>query len=265
MDRALIIGIILGIIMIGLGIWLQLQGTGASFLNFWSLSSLFVVMGGMIASIFVSFPLSNVIGLGEAIGAVMLEESDKMGPVVDEACDVAEIARKGPEALDKAVTSIVNPFFKDGVQMVRDGYALEEITDIMETRIRYREKREKIQADMLRSMGTLAPAWGMIGTLMGLVVMLAGFGGEGGADGLGPGMSVALITTFYGAIFANLFFNPMADKLEVKTRKTSITYSMLVEAARLIFQKKHPIIMREKLNSYIPPREWKRGDVEINA
>ena len=67
--------------------------------------------------------------------------------------------------------------------MVRDGYALEEITDIMETRIRYREKREKIQADMLRSMGTLAPAWGMIGTLMGLVVMLAGFGGEGGADG----------------------------------------------------------------------------------
>ena len=114
-------------------------------------------------------------------------------------------------------------------------------------------------------MGTLAPAWGMVGTLMGLVVMLAGFGGEGGTDGLGAGMSAALITTFYGAIFANLFFNPMADKLEVKTRKTSIAYNMLVEAARLIYQKKHPIIMREKLNSYIPPREWKRGDVEINV
>jgi chemotaxis protein MotA len=265
MDRALVIGIILGIIMLVLGIWMQLTGPAASFGSFWSAGSLFIVGGGMVASIFVSFPLSNVIGLGEAIGAVIKEENDKMGPMVDEACHVADIARKGAAELDKSVGSIVNPFFKDGVQMVRDGYDVEELTEIMETRIKYREKREKLQADMLRSMGTLAPAWGMVGTLMGLVIMLAGFGGEGGADGLGPGMSAALITTFYGAIFANLFFNPMANKLEVKTRKTSIAFNMLVQAARLIHQKKHPIIMREKLNSFIPPREWKRGDVEINA
>jgi len=265
MDRALIIGIILGIAMIGLGIWIQLQGTGESPLMFWSTSSIFIVGGGMIASVFVAFPLNNVIGLGEAIGAVVSEEDNKLGGMVDEACDVAEVARKGPTELDNKVSSIINPFFRDGVQMVRDGYAIEELTDIMETRIKYREKREKIQADMLRSMGTFAPAWGMVGTLMGLVVMLAGFGGEGGTDSLGAGMSAALITTFYGAIFANLFFNPMADKIEVKTKKTSIAYSMLVEGARLIHQKKHPIIMREKLNSYIPPKEWKRDDVEINA
>ena len=84
--------------------------------------------------------------------------------------------------------------------------ALEETTEIMETRIEYREKREKIQTDMLKSMGDLAPAWGMVGTLIGLVLMLAGFGGEGGADNLGGGMAAALITTLYGAVFANLFF-----------------------------------------------------------
>ena len=90
--------------------------------------------------------------------------------------------------------------------MVVDGYSLDEITEIMETRIEYREKRENVQKSMLKSMGDLAPAWGMVGTLIGLVLMLAGFGGEGGADNLGGGMAAALITTLYGAVFANLFF-----------------------------------------------------------
>ena len=91
--------------------------------------------------------------------------------------------------------------------MVVDGYSLEELTEIMETRIEYREKRESVQKSMLKSMGDLAPAWGMVGTLIGLVLMLAGFGGEGGADNLGGGMAAALITTLYGAVFANLFFH----------------------------------------------------------
>ena len=142
--------------------------------------------------------------------------------------------------------------------MVVDGYSLEEVTEIMETRIEYREKREKIQTDMLKSMGDLAPAWGMVGTLIGLVLMLAGFGGEGGADNLGGGMAAALITTLYGAVFANLFFLPMAQKMGNKTTQTSMSAALLVEAARLIHQKKHPIIVREKLNSFIPPAEWKR-------
>ena len=152
---------------------------------------------------------------------------------------------------------IKNYFFKDGVQMVVDGYGLEEITEIMETRIEYREKREKVQTDMLKAMGDLSPAWGMVGTLIGLVLMLAGFGGEGGADNLGGGMAAALITTLYGAVFANLFFLPMADKMGNKTTQTSMSAALLVEAARLIHQKKHPLIVREKLNSFIPPGEWK--------
>jgi chemotaxis protein MotA len=174
------------------------------------------------------------------------------------ACEVSESARKGPSDLEKAVDTIRIYFLKDGVQMVVDGYSLEEVTDILETRIEYREKREKVQTDMLKAMGDLAPAWGMVGTLIGLVLMLAGFGGEGGADNLGGGMAAALITTLYGAVFANLFFLPMAQKMGNKTTQTSMSANLLVEAARLIHQKKHPIIVREKLNSFIPPSEWKR-------
>ena len=180
-----------------------------------------------------------------------------MGPLVDEAVEVAEVGRKGAADLEKSVDGIKNYFFKDGVQMVVDGYSLDEITEIMETRIEYREKRENVQKSMLKSMGDLAPAWGMVGTLIGLVLMLAGFGGEGGADNLGGGMAAALITTLYGAVFANLFFLPMADKMGNKTTQTSMSAALLVEAARLIHQKKHPLIVREKLNSFIPPGEWK--------
>ena len=105
----------------------------------------------------------------------------------------------------------------------------------------------------------MAPAWGMVGTLIGLVVMLSGFGGEGGGtDTLGAGMSAALITTMYGAIFANLFFLPMADKIKTRITSSSTEQNLQMEAARLIHQKKHPIIVREKLNSFIPPKEWKQ-------
>ena len=260
MDIALIIGVVLGMAaMIGsIAYALFVEGSAGGFGDFISIPSFGIVAGGMIASIFVAFPMPHVVALGKAIGAVLKPADDKMGPLVDTACEVGESARKGAADLEKAVDTIRIYFLKDGVQMVVDGYSLDEVTEIMETRIEYREKREKVQTDMLKSMGDLAPAWGMVGTLIGLVLMLAGFGGEGGADNLGGGMAAALITTLYGAVFANLFFLPMAQKMGNKTTMTSMSASLLVEAARLIHQKKHPLIIREKLNSFIPPAEWKR-------
>ena len=260
MDIALIIGVLFGFAcMVGsIAFALFVEGSAGGFGNFLSAPSFGIVFGGMIASIFVAFPMYHVTALGKAIGAVLKPADDKMGPLVEMAVETADVARKGPADLEKGVDGIRNYFFKDGVQMVVDGYSLEETTEIMETRIEYREKREKIQTDMLKSMGDLAPAWGMVGTLIGLVLMLAGFGGEGGADNLGGGMAAALITTLYGAVFANLFFLPMAQKMGNKTTQTSMSAALLVEAARLIHQKKHPIIVREKLNSFIPPAEWKR-------
>ena len=260
MDIALIIGVVLGLAaMIGIIAYaLFVEGSAGGFGDFISIPSFGIVFGGMIASIFVAFPMPHVVALGKAIGAVLKPADDKMGPLVDTACEVGESARKGAADLEKAVETVRIYFLKDGVQMVVDGYSLDEVTEIMETRIEYREKREKVQTDMLKSMGDLAPAWGMVGTLIGLVLMLAGFGGEGGADNLGGGMAAALITTLYGAVIANLFFLPMAQKMGNKTTMTSMSACLLVEASRLNHQKKHPLIIREKLNSFIPPAEWKR-------
>ena len=255
MDIATIVGIILGIASILGGILLMTPDLGM----FGSVSSFAIVFGGMIASVSVAFPLLEVMKLGAAMGAVFKGSKEKLGDEVDGAVEVSETARKGVADLESKVSSIDNPFFRDGVQMVIDGMAIEELTDILTTRIDYRESRERTQADLFKNMGVMSPAWGMIGTLIGLVVMLAGFG-EGGTDTLGAGMSAALITTFYGAVFANLFFLPMSAKILTRVAFHSTQQSLYLEACRLIHQKKHPIIVREKLNSYIPPKEWKREE-----
>jgi len=255
MDIATIIGIILGIGSILGGILLMTPDLGM----FGSVSSFAIVFGGMIASVSVAFPLQEVMKLGAAMGAVFKGSKEKLGDEVDGAVEVSETARKGVADLESKVSSIDNPFFRDGVQMVIDGMAIEELTDILTTRIDYRESRERTQADLFKNMGVMSPAWGMIGTLIGLVVMLSGFG-EGGTDTLGAGMSAALITTFYGAVFANLFFLPMSAKILTRVAFHSTQQSLYLEAIRLIHQKKHPIIVREKLNSFIPPKEWKREE-----
>ena len=208
MDIATIIGILLGIGSILGGIILMTPDLGM----FGSVSSFAIVFGGMIASVSVAFPLQEVLKLGAAMGAVFKGSKERLGDEVDGAVEVSETARKGVAELESKVSTIDNPFFRDGVQMVIDGMAIEELTDILTTRIDYRESRERTQADLFKNMGVMSPAWGMIGTLIGLVVMLSGFG-EGGTDTLGAGMSAALITTFYGAVFANLFFLPMSAKI----------------------------------------------------
>ena len=255
MDIATIVGILLGIGSILGGILLMTPDLGM----FGSVSSFAIVFGGMIASVSVAFPLQEVMKLGAAMGAVFKGSKEKLGDEVDGAVEVSETARKGVADLESKISSIDNPFFRDGVQMVVDGMAIEEVTDILTTRIDYRESRERTQADLFKNMGVMSPAWGMIGTLIGLVVMLSGFG-EGGTDTLGAGMSAALITTFYGAVFANLFFLPLSAKILTRVAFHSTQQSLYLEAVRLIHQKKHPIIVREKLNSYIPPKEWKREE-----
>ena len=257
MDIATIIGIVLGLVAIVGSILLMT----ADFAMFGSLSSFGIVFGGMIASVAVAFPLKDVLQLGAAMGAVFKGSGDELGSLVDEAVEASEVGRKGVADLENHIGNIKSFFFKDGAQMVVDGYSLEELTEILNTRIDYRELRENTQAGLFKSMGTMAPAWGMVGTLIGLVVMLSGFGGEGGGtDTLGTGMSAALITTLYGAILANLFFLPMAEKVKSRISFSSTMQSLQLEAARLIHQKKHPIIVREKLNSFIPPKEWKKDE-----
>ena len=133
---------------------------------------------------------------------------------------------------------------------------LEDMREILEQREAFRYKRESTEAELMKTMGTYAPAFGMVGTLIGLVFMLFGMGGSddvgGGIDGIGPSMGVALITTFYGTILANLIFNPFAEKIKSRNKENVQAYQLMIEGLCMLHQKKHPLDVRDKLTAYIP-------------
>lgn len=264
MDFATIFGVLVGVALIGGAILMQASASGTNPLVFVDLQSIMIVMGGTLAATAISFPLKEVLRMMAVMKAVFRGSSTTLGPMVDEIVDMSSVARKGPKELENAIGRVRNFFLRDGIQMVVDGYAVEEIRSILITRIDYREARERNEAGLFKAMGRFSPAFGMLGTLIGLVFMLKGMSAEGGggdmASGIGNGMATALITTFYGALLANLFFLPMAEKLNSQIGNKSTEQNLITEGVCLLAQKKHPLIVREKINSFIPPREWKRID-----
>jgi len=261
MDIASLIGISAGIGLIVLGIY-QLT---PNFIVFVSYSSFLIVAGGSFAATLLSFSLQDVFGLLRSTMAVFKKQKIDMPGEVEAIVELAPIARKSMQEMEKSLGTVKNFFLRDGLQMVVDGYNPDEIREILETRIENRILREKSEANVLRTMGKYAPAFGMIGTLIGLVVMLYGMadmasGGDDPMSVLGGGMGAALITTFYGTILANMFFNPMAEKFETRIKKQTTMQQMLIEGALLIHARKHPLIVREKLNSYLRPRDWKKPE-----
>ena len=264
MDFATIFGVLVGVLLIGGAILMQAAAGGTNPMVFVDLQSIMIVMGGTLAATAISFPLKEVLRMMAVMKAVFKGSSTVLGPMVDEIVDMSSVARKGPKELENAIGRVRNFFLRDGLQMVVDGYAVEEIRSILITRIDYREERERNEAGLFKAMGRFSPAFGMLGTLIGLVFMLKGMSAEGSggdmASGIGNGMATALITTFYGALLANLFFLPMAEKLNSQISNKSTEQNLITEGVCLLAQKKHPLIVREKINSFIPPREWKRMD-----
>ena len=264
MDFATLFGVLIGGGLIGGAVFMQGVQTGTSPAVFLDYASVMIVLGGTLAATAISFPLKEVLRIMTVMRAVFKGSGGpSLGQLVDEVVDVSNIARKGPKELENQMGRVRNFFLKDGVQMVVDGYAVEEIRSILLTRVEYREDRERAEAGLFKAMGRFSPAFGMIGTLIGLVYMLKGMGAGGGEDmaaSLGTGMATALITTFYGALLANLFFLPMAEKLTSQIASKSTVQNMITEGVCLLAMKKHPLIVREKINSFIPPREWKRED-----
>ncbi|MDD5766474.1 MAG: MotA/TolQ/ExbB proton channel family protein [Candidatus Marinimicrobia bacterium] len=261
MDIATILGIFTGTGLIIWGIFLLTP----NFSMFADLPSLLIVGGGSLAATLISFSIKDVLSLLKSVMMVFKKDKINLPDEVETIVNLAPIARKSMQDLEKSLPGIKDPFLKDALQMVIDGYNPGEIRDILDTRIENRTLREKAEANVLKTMGKYSPAFGMVGTLIGLVVMLYGMAdiSASGADPmkvLGAGMGAAIITTFYGTILANLIFNPMAVKFETRIDRHNLQQTMLIEGAVLLQARKHPLIVREKLNSYLRPRDWKRPE-----
>ena len=258
MDIATIIGSILGIGLIGGSMLFTSLNYGLSMQAFWNLESMMIVLGGTLSATAIAFRLNDVKNVFGLIKFVFQKPAFQLDEVVEDLVNLGEAYRKDRKSLEQAATNINNRFLKDGVAFIAQGTPLEDLRTIMETREEYRERREQNEAGLMKTLGTYSPAFGMVGTLIGLVFMLFNMGGSGGIDSIGPAMGVALITTFYGAVLANLIFNPFAEKLQARNKENSHAHQLMIHGLLMIWKKKHPLEVKDMLISYIPHEERKQ-------
>lgn len=247
MDKATLIGIILGFSLIIIALLIG-EGGIRTFIN---TPSMIIVFGGTIASTLICFQGSQVLGVMKvtknAFFTQMAEPLDKIDTLVQ----FAERARReGILALENAVEEVNDPFLRSGIQLAVDGVEPQLIKDILTTELSFLEDRHKLGQAVFATMGFYAPAYGMIGTLIGLVQMLVSMDDP---SKIGPAMAVALLTTFYGAVMANCMFLPLAEKLKKRTQEEVLIKELTIEGIMSIQSGDNPRIVRQKLLAFLSP------------
>lgn len=246
MDIATFIGIIASFSLLVIAI---LMGSGLGV--FIDIPSVLIVLGGTICATMINYPLKDVIRSISVAKNAFFSKSLTFGEIIANFVNYANKARKeGILALESSLPEIQDEYLKKGLQLTIDGLEPQAITDIMETEISFIEDRHKLGAEMFQSMGTFAPAFGMIGTLIGLVQMLQQMDDP---SKIGPSMAVALITTFYGAVLANVIFLPIAGKLRTRSKEESLLKQIVLQGIISLSRGDNPRIIEQKLHSYLPP------------
>lgn len=248
MDLGTVIGIVLSF-----GLVVAAILSGSSLIIFISVPSFLVVVGGTLGAALVNYPMSYIIGVVGVIKNTFFSSLDSPADIIEQFKDYANRARReGILSLEPLIKEIEDDYMRKGLQLTVDGLEPQTIQEILETEVSYLEERHKTGAEIVAVLGTLAPAMGMIGTVIGLVQMLQTMSDP---SSIGPAMAVALLTTLYGAILANLVFNPMSGKLKTRSKEEILLREMIMEGILSISKGENPRIIEEKLNSFLPPKD----------
>lgn len=256
MDIATLIGIILGFIVLGLAV-----SGGEGIMLFVDIPSLAVVVGGMLCATLIHFSLGQFLSIFKIVKKTFVNKIPQPQELIQQMVNFAAINRRdGALALEEQIRKVNNNFIEKGLQMLIDGQEEEWIRDMMTLEVQYTTERHSKGKKILDFMGSAAPAFGMVGTLIGLVKMLANLEDP---SGIGAGMALALITTFYGAVMANLIFIPLAGKLSIYSGAEILAMEMIMEGICAISRGENPTVIREKMQSFISPNS--REDVKAKV
>src|SRR5699024_9771730 len=258
------IGITLGFIMIALAI-LSKGGT-EGFVNFFDIASIFIVIGGLVGSLLINFKKEQVRLFFTVFKESFRKNDYQMSDLIRLFVQLSERARKeGLLALEDEMEEVEDPFIRKGVLLAIDGIEPEVINDIMNAEIVAMEEKHDRGRILLEKAGEYAPAWGMIGTLIGLVLMLSNLDDPAS---LGPNMAVALLTTLYGSVLANLVFLPMASKLAIKTEEEIFQKQIIIEGIIGVQSGQNPRILEEKLSAFLigdDLQAYNEGEIDVEA
>ncbi|HUW17742.1 MAG TPA: MotA/TolQ/ExbB proton channel family protein [Sedimentisphaerales bacterium] len=255
MDIATIIGTLLGFIVITAAIV-----AGGGWQIFIHLPSLAITIGGMLCATLIHFSLSQFLAIFTIVKKTIVTKIPTQAELIQKMVNYAAINRRdGALALEQEIPKANNAFFSRGLQMLVGGQDSEEIRDLLTLEIQYLQERHSRGKKILEFMGSSAPAFGMIGTLIGLIQMLRNLDSP---ESIGGGMAVALITTFYGALAANLIFIPLAGKLELYSKAETTAMEMILEGICAIAQGDNPTAVRERMQAFVS--QSRRQEVKAN-
>lgn len=252
------IGIGLGATMILIGIYFN-SGLGGM-TTFIQMSSIVVVVGGLIGALMINFSLKEMKMFGRVMKEAFHSKDYNLRELIQLFIRLSEKARReGLLALETEMEEVDDPFIKKGVYLAIDGIEPEVINEIMNAEITAMEERHQKGRSVVEKAGEYAPAWGMIGTLIGLVLMLNNLESP---ETIGPSMAVALLTTFYGMVLANLVFIPVAGKLYSRTDEEVFMKQVIVEGVIGVQSGQNPKILEEKLSAFLSEEELKQKEEE---
>ena len=247
MDMTTIIGLVAGLAIVVMGI----TSTG-SLSTFIDLPSVYITIGGSICATVISFPLNELIDVISVVRKTVFIKAQPVTETIATLVSFAERARReGILALERHMEEIEDEFLAKGIQLAVDGTEPELMRSILTTELDYVEKRHATGQLVLNVWGYMNPAFGMIGTLIGLVLMLKTMSDPAS---IGPNMAVALITTFYGAMMANLVCIPLEKKLKRRSEEEMLVKEMMIEGILSIQSGDNPRIVEQKLTSFVSPK-----------
>lgn len=245
MDIATIVGVISAF---GLVVGAILMGGGLNL--FISIPSFIIVVGGTLGATLINYPLRDVLGVFSVAKNAIFSTNTSIDELVERFMLYANKSRKeGILALESEIKTVKDVFLKKGVQLSIDGLEPQDINDILDTEIEFIRSRHQLGAEIFSTMGAFAPALGMIGTLIGLVQMLQNMDDP---STIGPAMALALLTTFYGSIMANIVCLPLAGKLKTRSKEEMLTKEMTVQGIMSLSNGDNPRILEQKLKAYMP-------------
>lgn len=250
-DIATLIGTVAVFIVVIVGMLL-----GGSLKPFWDPPSLFITLGGTLCAVLMSYSMQTCLEVIKIAKQAFFMKEEDIGETINTIVKFADKARReGLLALDEDTNNLKDPFLQKGIRLVVDGTTQELVRNILETEVTFVSDRHKTGQAVFETIGAMAPAFGMLGTLIGLIQMLLKLDKP---EQIGPGMAVALVTTFYGSVIANMFALPIANKLKAKNQREVFVKEAVIEGVLSIQAGDNPRVVQEKLKSFLSPKERDR-------
>lgn len=254
MDRGTFFGCFLGA---GLIVFAIVLGGWSNLFLFWNIPAMLIVFGGAVASVMIAFPLKTVWKLPVYLRKSFIHEEFQLPIIINQLVALAETARRnGLLALEYHLEEINHSFLAEGVQLIVDGLPSECVEKILRSEINAMNVRHQLGRSLIANYGKFTPAFGMIGTLVGLVLMFARLDPET----IGTGMAVAILTTLYGAVVSYLLLLPIAEKLAILNDSEIQLHEMIFTGILAIQAGEHPRVLRMKLQTYLTPAERPHED-----